>query len=185
MRRLTKAGIKLRLAGKEDAEKVLDLVKRSMNDNGNFSQVKQSKMAGLWRLYKEVMEKREANIILAVSEEPVVPAFKSEPDSGSQSTAMDIDTENEVQECIHGSAIIFSRSSSVAYSMPWLLEFDSARVGGMSGIISEPSPELVERLTRSTHSDSKDGSEDAGLSKSHRRDTSVSSQSFSSQKTHF
>lgn len=182
LRRLTKAGIKLRLAGKEDAEKVLDLVKRSMNDNGNFSQVKQSKMAGLWRLYKEVMEKREANIILAVSEEPVVPAFKSEPDSGSQGTAMDIDSENEVQECIHGSAIIFSRSSSVAYSMPWLLEFDSARVGGMSGIISEPSPELVERLTRSTHSDSKDGSEDAGLSKSHRRDTSVSSQSFSLQK---
>lgn len=179
LRRLTKAGIKLRLAGKDDTEKVLDLVRRSVDENGQLSKVKQSKMAGIWGLYKEVMEKGEANIILVVSKEKVSPVNKPYTDNGSQDNQMDVDTDGEYQECLHGSAIIFSRSSTVAYSMPWLLEFDSARVGGMSGIISEPSPELVERLAKAAHSESKENNTDLPSFKSHRRENSLSSQSFS------
>lgn len=186
LRRLTKAGIKLRLAGKDDTDKVLDLVKRSMNKNGKFSQTKQSKMAGLWRLYKEVMAKGEANIILAVSDERVAPSSKITTENTSQDTRMEVDGEGEFQECIHGSAIIFSRSSPVAYSMPWLFEFDSARVGGMSGIISEPSPELIERVLDSGNNESNEYSEELGFSKSHRYESSSLSQAatFSSQRDH-
>lgn len=72
--------------------------------------------------------------------------------------------------------------------MPWLLEFDSARVGGMCGIISEPSSELMERIagiTTSSHEHINDHSagDETHSSKSHKPESSVSSQAGPSSST--
>jgi beta-N-acetylhexosaminidase len=39
---------------------------------------------------------------------------------------------------VAGSIILFTRGSSVASYMPWIFEFDHARVGGLCGLVTDP-----------------------------------------------
>lgn len=230
--RFEKAGIKLRLASKSDTDKVLALARHAFKGH--------PRTAGLFNLYKEVIERNEANIILAVSngkknlgnnktsnegQQYAKNQDEGSFNSGESSTALSSDfnssrssqsdtalatallsatgdegdysiEENNSRDLtganlnsnngqqysdrdnrelsysstagqsattttstlgalnantdddqeIYGSIIIFSRSSMVAYYMPWLLEFDSARVGGMCGLICDPGSQVLSKL---------------------------------------
>ncbi|ANB11221.1 hypothetical protein AWJ20_4023 [Sugiyamaella lignohabitans] len=72
---------------------------------------KYAQFEGLTELYREALSSGDSKIIVAL---------------------------DPVKKTVVGSIILFTRGSSIASYMPWIVEFEDARVGGLCGVITDP-----------------------------------------------